>query len=95
MIGRIERGALATVSLGALRAVAGALDARIDTYVRWQGGDLSRLINVRHSAMHEAVATMFGAFAGWIAEPETSFSVYGDGASSTSLPGIRVPDPCS
>lgn len=77
-LGRIERGALSNVPLGTIRRVVGALDARIDTYVRWQGGDLSRLLNSRHAAMHEEVARMFAELDGWIAEPEVSFSVYGE-----------------
>lgn len=77
-LGRIERGALSSLPLRAIRKVAGALDARIDTYVRWQGGDLSRLLNSRHAAMHEEVARIFGELDGWITEPEVSFSVYGE-----------------
>ena len=77
-LGRIERGTLSTVPLGTIRKVARALDARIDTYVRWQGGDLSRMVNSRHAAMHEAVARIFAELSGWIAEPEVSFSVYGE-----------------
>jgi len=77
-LGRIERGALANVPLGTIRKVAQALGARIDTFVRWQGGDLSRLVNSRHAAMHEEVARIFAELDGWIAEPEVSFSVYGE-----------------
>ncbi len=77
-VGRIERGTLSTVPLGMIRSVTRALDARIDTYLRWQGGDLSRLINSRHAAMHEAVARVFTELGGWISEPEISFSVFGE-----------------
>ena len=78
VVGRIERGAAASVPLGKIRRVAAALDARFDTVVRWQGGDLGRLINVRHAAMHEAMARWFQALDGWVAEPEVSFSIYGE-----------------
>jgi len=78
MIARIERGAITNVPLGALRRTAQSLDARLDVMVRWRGGDLDRLISARHSAMHEAVARMFGALDGWVAEPEVSFSIYGE-----------------
>lgn len=77
-IGRIESGQLASVPLGTIRRVAAALDARFDTVVRWQGGDLGRLINARHAAMHEAMARMFASLDGWTAEPEVSFSIYGE-----------------
>jgi transcriptional regulator with XRE-family HTH domain len=75
---RIERGRLATVPLGKVRAVAAALDARIDTVVRWHGGDLGRLVNARHAAMHEAMAAFFAGLDGWMAEPEVSFSIFGE-----------------
>jgi transcriptional regulator with XRE-family HTH domain len=78
MIVRIEHGRLEAVPLGTIRRVAHALDARVDTIVRWQGGDLGRLINARHSAMHEAMARMFATLEGWQAEPEVSFSIYGE-----------------
>jgi transcriptional regulator with XRE-family HTH domain len=78
MIVRIEHGRLAGVPLGTIRRVAEALDARLDTIVRWQGGDLGRLINARHAAMHEAMARMFETLADWHAEPEVSFSIYGE-----------------
>ncbi|MEO8570698.1 MAG: helix-turn-helix transcriptional regulator [Chloroflexota bacterium] len=78
IIGRIERGRLATVPLGTIRKVAAALDARFDTAVRWQGGDLGRLVNARHAAMHEAMAVLMAGLDGWVAEPEVSFSIYGE-----------------
>ena len=78
MIGRIEHGHVASVPVGTVRKVAAALDARFDTVVRWQGGDLARLINARHAAMHEAMARMFASFEGWIGEPEVSFSIFGE-----------------
>jgi transcriptional regulator with XRE-family HTH domain len=46
---RIEHGRLASIPIGKIRAVASALDARIDAVVRWQGGDLPRLLSVRHA----------------------------------------------
>jgi transcriptional regulator with XRE-family HTH domain len=78
VVGRIERGRLGTTSIRTLRAVAAAVDARIDAIVRWQGGDLGRLLNSRHSAMHDAVARLFAGLDGWSIEPEVSFSIYGE-----------------
>ena len=78
IIVRIERGRLATIPIGTVRRVAAALDARFDTILRWQGGDLGRLVNARHSALHEAMAQSFATHAGWDAEPEVSFSVFGE-----------------
>jgi transcriptional regulator with XRE-family HTH domain len=75
---RIEQGRLSSVPLGKLRAVAAALDARIDAVVRWHGGDLPRLLSARHSGMHEAMARYFQRLPAWIVEPEVSFSIYGE-----------------
>jgi transcriptional regulator with XRE-family HTH domain len=93
MIVRIERGRLESVPLGTIRRVAAALDARFDTVVRWHGGDLGRLVNARHAAVHEAMARLFGSLDGWTAEPEVSFSIYGERGIIDILawhPGRRI-----
>jgi transcriptional regulator with XRE-family HTH domain len=78
---RIERGRLGRIGLAKLRQVTAALDVRLDLLVRWQGGDLDRLINARHAAMHEAMARFFAAHDPWVAEPEVSFSIWGERGS--------------
>jgi transcriptional regulator with XRE-family HTH domain len=78
LIGRIERGGAAGVPLGRLRRIVGALGGRLDAIVRWHGADLPRLLDARHSAMHEAMAGLFAPVDGWVIEPEVSFSVYGE-----------------
>jgi transcriptional regulator with XRE-family HTH domain len=78
VVARIERGRLASVPVAKVRAVASALDARLDLVVRWQGGDLGRLLNARHSAMHDAVAAIFDGLDGWVVDPEVSFSEFGE-----------------
>ncbi len=45
---------------------------------RWRGGELDRLLNARHSAMHELVAGRFAQLPGWQIVPEASFSIYGE-----------------
>jgi len=52
LVGRVESGMIAKVDVGTVRAIAAALDATFDPVVRWHGGDMGRLINSRHSAMH-------------------------------------------
>ena len=78
IVGHVERGRLATRSLRSVRAIAAALDCTIALLARWQGGDLGRLMNARHSAMHEALAERFVALDGWLLDPEVSFSVFGE-----------------
>jgi transcriptional regulator with XRE-family HTH domain len=77
-ISRIERGHLDTLSLATLRKVAAVLEIRLDLLARWRGGDLDRLLNARHSALHEQVASAFLRQPGWHFEPEVSFAVYAD-----------------
>jgi len=78
-ISRIERGHLGTQSVDSIRAVAAALDIRVDVIPRWRGGDLDRLLNARHSALHEEVARWFKArYPAWVLAPEVTFAIYSD-----------------
>lgn len=74
----VERGHLDRVSLQTLRQVAAVLEIRIDVVARWRGGELDRLVNARHSALHEAVSRYFEALSGWTTVPEVSFAIYGE-----------------
>jgi hypothetical protein len=78
LVSLVERGHLDQLSLAALRHVGAALDLRIDVVARWRGGELDRLLNARHSALHEDVARMFDRTPGWLMAPEVSFNVYGE-----------------
>jgi transcriptional regulator with XRE-family HTH domain len=77
-VARIERGQLRGITLERLRRVVETLNVRLDLIARWNAGDLDRLLNARHSAMHEAVAAAFGQLGGWDIVPEVSFSIYGE-----------------
>jgi transcriptional regulator with XRE-family HTH domain len=78
LISLIERGHLDKVSLGALRRVAAVLEIRIDVTARWRAGDLDRLLNAKHSALHESLARYVEQLPGWVGSPEVSFAVYGE-----------------
>jgi hypothetical protein len=79
MVSRIERGHCESVPLDRLRDVAGELGIRTELNAWWRGGDLDRLLNTRHSALHESVARYFAAdHPAWQLEPEVSFSVWGE-----------------
>jgi transcriptional regulator with XRE-family HTH domain len=75
-VSRLERGHLDETSLGVLRRVAAVLDVRVSVRPFWRAGDLDRLLNARHSALHEELARLFAELPGWIAQPEVSFSIY-------------------
>ncbi len=81
VVSEIERGHFGSMPLRRVRAVAATLDIRIDLIPRWRGGELPRLLNARHSALHESVARTFERFAGWHVAPEVSFSIYGERGS--------------
>ena len=78
IVGRIEAGQLGGIGFGKVRAVASALDVQVDLGLRWHGGDLGRLLNARHAAFHEAMAARLSEAAGWVSEPEVSFSIQGE-----------------
>jgi transcriptional regulator with XRE-family HTH domain len=78
-VSRIERGHLDTLSLETIRRVAAVLDMRVDLNGRWRAGDLDRLLNAGHAALHESVARYFAAdHPAWTLLPEVSFSIYGE-----------------
>lgn len=93
-ISRLEQGQFGSQSIETLRMVARALEIRIDLVPRWRGGDLDRLLNRAHSAMHESVATAFAArWPAWTVVPEVMFSIYGERGSIDLLawhPGRRA-----
>lgn len=78
-ISRLERGHAGPMSIDSVRAVATTLDVRVDLVPRWRAGDLDRLLNARHSALHESVARWFrDRFPAWTLVPEASFAIYSD-----------------
>jgi transcriptional regulator with XRE-family HTH domain len=78
-VSRIERGHVGSQTIDVVRAVAAALDIRVDLVPRWRGGDLDRLLNRGHSALHESVARSFrDEFPAWTLAPEVSFAVFGE-----------------
>ena len=75
---RLESGRAGQLRLETIERIAQALGGRADVVVRWQGGDLDRLLNARHSALHESVARVLAAIPGWTLAPEVSFAIYGE-----------------
>jgi transcriptional regulator with XRE-family HTH domain len=88
-VARIERGAVGSIPVGKFRRIAEVLGARFDTVVRWQGADLGRLLNARHAAMHEAMATLLGGLDGWVSSRRSRSPSTASAGSSRSSPGIR------
>lgn len=78
VVSRIECAHLAQVSPAALRAVASALGIHLELTARWRGGDLDRMLNRRHAAIHEAALEIFAGHPGWQVVSEVSFNVWGE-----------------
>jgi transcriptional regulator with XRE-family HTH domain len=79
LVSRLERGMFENVPIQTVRRVLAVLDIRLDLVPRWHGGDLDRLLNARHSALHEEVARWLSdRYPGWVVAPEVSFSIYGE-----------------
>jgi transcriptional regulator with XRE-family HTH domain len=79
-ISRVERGAVALITLRRLERTLEALDARLSIRVLWQGEELDRLLDRGHARMVEEMLRRLGA-AGWIAVPEVTFHVAGERGS--------------
>lgn len=77
-VSRIERGHIATLPLAAVRAVAAVLEIRLDMVPSWRGGNLERVMNARHSALHERLAERLAGEPGWVSAAEASYSIYGE-----------------
>lgn len=77
-VSRIERGLAAEVILTTLERVTSVLEIRLELVPRWRGGELGRLVNWRHAAMHERIVAIFDRIGGWALAPEVTFAVYGE-----------------
>jgi hypothetical protein len=77
VVARVECGDVDDLSIGAIQAVVRALEADVETRVRWRGAEIDRVTGIGHSAMHEIVARTLLAHS-WEFIPELSFSVWGE-----------------
>jgi len=78
VISLIERGHIARVSVSAFREVTAALEVRAEVSLILPHGELERLLNSGHAALHEAMARYLRALPGWEHAPEVSFAIYGE-----------------
>jgi transcriptional regulator with XRE-family HTH domain len=76
-ISRIERGAVAGVTIGTLAHVAEVLGASVHIQIRWRGEQLDRLIDATHAAIQQDIAQML-TLMDWHVRVEVSFNHYGD-----------------
>ena len=77
-VSRLERGHAGELGVDDLLRIAEALDIGLRISAVWRGGELDRLLNSRHSALHESVARSLLGHGGWELAPEVSFAVFGE-----------------
>jgi transcriptional regulator with XRE-family HTH domain len=77
-VSRLERGHASELGVDELVRIAQALDVTLKITAAWRGGELDRLLNARHSALHESVARWLLTQPGWELAPEVSFAVFGE-----------------
>ena len=72
-VSKLERGHARLLSVDELLRIADALDVSIKLTAAWQGGELDRLVNARHSGLHESVARWMLQQTGWVLAPDFFF----------------------
>jgi transcriptional regulator with XRE-family HTH domain len=77
-VSRIERGHVRDASIGRLRAIAGVLEVGLEIVPSWRGGEVARVVNERHSRLHELFAAHLARTPGWEFATEVSFSSWGE-----------------
>jgi transcriptional regulator with XRE-family HTH domain len=77
-VSRIERGHLRDVWTGRLRTIAGVLEVGLEDVPSWRGGEVARIVNERHSRLHELFAAHLARTPGWEFATEVSFSSWGE-----------------
>lgn len=80
MVSRIELGHGDEVTVRALEAISGALAARLEMYLTWNGEGLDRLLDTDHAAIVELVAQKLRSLE-WLVKVEVSFNIRGERGS--------------
>jgi transcriptional regulator with XRE-family HTH domain len=79
-ISKVERGRIGDVSIDDLRAVASALGSPLALELRWQGGDLDRLLDERHVVLVGSTVAQLRGW-GWLTDVEVTYSHFGERGS--------------
>ena len=78
-IWRAEHGRVDEMTLASIRRICDPLEIRVELQARGRGADLDRMINARHSGLHESVARALSRdFPEWEMAHEVSFSIWGE-----------------
>ena len=63
--------------------------------IRWHGGDLDRVANAAHAALHESIGRFLASLAGWTWLPEVTYAIYGERGVIDILAWHAETRPCS
>jgi transcriptional regulator with XRE-family HTH domain len=80
LVSLVERGHLASLSVGTLRSTCAAVEARYDGGLTWRGGAIDRLLDERHAQLVGRSSTRLVRL-GWHVDVEVTFNDYGDRGS--------------
>lgn len=94
VVGRIERGLRAGLTLDAVDAVAAALDATAKLALAWHGEGLDRLLDEAHARLVEETVRRLRGW-GWEVAVEVTFAVSGERGSIDVLASTRGRGCCS
>jgi transcriptional regulator with XRE-family HTH domain len=76
-VSMLERGRARRLLLGTVESILGALGARIDLRVFWNGPELDRLLDAGHAALGASVKRRLERW-GWMVRVEVSYSRFGE-----------------
>jgi transcriptional regulator with XRE-family HTH domain len=79
-VSRIERGLVASLTVGTLVRAAASLGANVDIRLKWNGEQLDRLLDEAHARIVDLVIAALRA-TGWEVAVEVSFSIWGERGS--------------
>jgi transcriptional regulator with XRE-family HTH domain len=79
-ISLIETGQIRRVSIATLERVLMSLEAELELFVRWRGGELDRLLDEAHATVSGATADFLDV-RGWIVRVETTYAIGRDRGS--------------
>lgn len=79
-VSRVETGRIDEMAVRHVRAVAAALEIRIEVAAHWRGGDGVRLLDSSHAALVDLVVTLLRR-RGWKTMLEYTFNEYGERGS--------------
>ena len=88
----LERGFGPQLPVWTIEAIIGALGARLDSRVLWNGPELDRLLDAGHAALEASVKALLERW-GWLVRVEVSFNHFGERGRIDLLawhPGLSI-----